>query len=60
MIEYELGGSAQIEFRPGGLFAFLTGYDRDTIPPGHPAAPILCKPFSSGLLLSTLDAMSGR
>ena len=51
---------AEILAKRGIPFAFLTGYDRDTLPPRHAAAAVLCKPFPSGLLLRTLEALSGR
>jgi DNA-binding response OmpR family regulator len=39
-------------------FAFLTGYDRETLPPRHTAAATLYKPISIALLLGTLAALS--
>jgi DNA-binding response OmpR family regulator len=40
-------------------FAFLTGYDPETMPPRHEGTPVLVKPVRSAVLIGALEALKG-
>jgi DNA-binding response OmpR family regulator len=50
---------ADILAKRGIPFAFLTGYDKETIPLGPVKANVLSKPFKATELLAAVDAMIG-
>jgi CheY-like chemotaxis protein len=40
-------------------FAFLTGYDRETLPARYGSVPVLCKPIPRAVLIRALAALEG-
>lgn len=51
---------AEVLAQRGIPFAFVTGYDRESLPAHHGAAAILHKPFRAAPLLDMLAGMNGK